>query len=351
MSTTFLEKDKKTQFPTDTDLINHDPIFNLFTALRSTQALQAAHELKLFPLLSEQPRTLEAIAQSLKMQPRAAQALLSLCASHGLILLSNEKYHLSEVSKHYLLPESPYYFGQMIDMAIHNPEVGSYDAFKKALLSNNAQVYSEEDLFETNESDKKRTETFTHAMHSKSMTAASIWPTLVDLSTYHTLLDIGGGSGAHAMTAVKQWPTLQAIVYERPLVCKIAEEYIKKANLENRIKTVEGSMWNSTFPEGDLHFYCDVFHDWPSDKCEFLVEKSYQSLPKNGRIIIHELLFNDQKTGPIPTAVYNMIMLLWTQGQQYSGHEIVTMLEKKGFKEIQIIPTGFGCWSMVTGVK
>lgn len=335
----------------ESECVKKDPVFTIFTAVRSTHALYAAHEMKLFSMLDNRPATLQEVAKALKIQERAALTLLSMCASLGLIKVDNEKYMLTDISEHYLLPESPYYFGAFIDMAMQNPDVLSYDKFKKALLLNTSQVYNEKALFEKNEEDQKGAEAFTRAMHSKSMTAASIWPKVIDLSQYKIMLDIGGGSGAHAIGAVKSWASLKAIVYDRPFVCKIAEEYIKAAHLQNRIKIEAGDMWEQPFSSADLHFCSDILHDWPIDKCEFLVDKSYRSLPEKGRIMIHELLFNNEKSGPIATSVYNMIMLLWTQGQQYSGKEVVSMLGKAGFKDIEILPTGFGSWSIITGVK
>lgn len=335
----------------DSALVKKDPVFSIFTAIRSTHALYAAHEMKLFSILNNRSATLEEIAKALKIQERATFAILSMCTSLDLVKVDKERYVLTDISRHYLLPESPYYFGAFIDMAMQNPDALSYDKFKKALFLNTSQVYNEKSLFEKNEEDQKNAESFTRAMHSKSMTAASIWPKIIDLSQHKIMLDVAGGSGAHAIGAVKSWTALKAIVYDRPFVCKIAEEYIKAVHLQDRMKIEEGDMWKDRFPSADLHFYSDILHDWPVDRCEFLMEKSYKNLPERGRVIIHELLFNNEKSGPIATSVYNMIMLLWTQGQQYSGKEIVSMLGKVGFKGIEILPTGFGSWSIITGVK
>ena len=46
----------------------------------------------------------------------------------------------------------------------------------------------------------------------------------------------------------------------------------------------------------DLHFYSYIFHDWPPDKCTFLARESFDALP-SGRIIVHEVLYDNQKTG------------------------------------------------------
>jgi O-methyltransferase domain len=93
-----------------------------------------------------------------------------------------------------------------------------------------------------------------------------------------------------------------------------------------------------------------IFHDWPADKCRFLAQKSFDALEPGGRIIVHEMLFNNDRSGPFPVAANNIAMLLWTEGGQYSGPEISSILRKAGFKKIEVKPT-FGYWSIVTGVK
>ena len=339
------------------DLINNDesvrkdPIFYIVYATQNTYALLAAYEIKLFTLLYNNPMGLHKIATSLNIEERAVQAILSMCTSLGLLRIENDRYILSNISIHYLLPESPYYVGGWLDVALNNLEMLTYEKFKQSLLSNTAQVYNKQDLFKVNEQNTELSRTFTKAMHSKSMSAASIWPKLVNLSKHKVLLDIGGGSGAHTIVAVKYWPHLQGIIYERPLICEIAREFIDQSKLQNFIKTVEGNIWCDILPVADVHFYSDIFHDWPLSKCEFLAHKSYENLPKGGIIIIHELLFNDDKSGPTSTSLYNYSMLLYTQGQQYSVKEITSILTKVGFKKIKITFTGFGDWSIITGVK
>ena len=73
-------------------------------------------------------------------------------------------------------------------------------------------------------------------------------------------------------------------------------------------------------------------------------------LEPGGRIIIHEKLLNDDKTGPLAIAAFNVSMLLWTEGQQYSGHELSSMLTEAGFRALEVTPT-VGYWSIVTGRK
>ena len=62
------------------------------------------------------------------------------------------------------------------------------------------------------------------------------------------------------------------------------------------------------------------------------------------------MLYHDDKRGPFPVAAFNIIMLLATEGQQYSGTELGAMLGEAEFTDIEVKPT-FGYWSIVTGRK
>jgi acetylserotonin N-methyltransferase len=147
-----------------------------------------------------------------------------------------------------------------------------------------------------------------------------------------------------------RWRHLKAVIFETPTVCPIAQEYIARAGLHERVKTYAGDFWTDPFPVSDAHFYADVYHDWPPNQGRYLARKSYDSLPVGGRIILHEMLFNHEKTGPLTAAGYSTAMLLWTEGQQYTGQELGEILTDAGFTEVEINPS-LGYFSVITGVK
>lgn len=329
-------------------------LFNVVLGLPAIQALHVAHELNLFEIIGpSNALSLQELSDILHIQPRPLQALLSVCASFDLLKLSNIGcFALTEMAKNLLLKESPFYLGKSLDLNLRNADIYSFKSLKKALLENASQVYGGKELFQTNEEQAQLAKYFTHCMHGKSIGMAGLWPNKIDFSRNHCLLDIGGGSGAQSIGAVSRWPNLKAIVYDRPIVTDVAQEYIDHFGLTDRIQTQVGDMWTDPFPASDIHFYCDIFHDWSIEQCKFLAKKSYSSLKANGRIVIHEMLFNDDKTGPSSVASYNIMMLIWTQsGQQLSKKEMVSILANSGFVNIKVIPTGLGDWSLVEGQK
>ena len=325
----------------------HDVIFGLW----GYPAVLVAHDLKVFPLLAEAPRTLPEICEALHITPRPARALLAVCTSLGLVQVRDGRYALTSLAEDYLLDSSPTYFGGMFDMMIANNPVWSFESVKKAVFTDTAQVYGGgREMFQSHVEQAELARAFTRIMHSRSIGPALAWPETVDLSGHRLFLDVGGGSGAHCIGAALRWPHLHAIVFDMPPVCEVAQEYIAQHNLQPRIQTVVGDLWQDPFPTADVHFYSMIYHDWPPEKCQFLTRKSFESLPPGGRLIIHETLYNDEKTGPFPVAASSINMLLWTEGEEYSGHELSTMLAEAGFTDIAVQPT-FSSWSIVTGRK
>ena len=81
-------------------------------------------------------------------------------------------------------------------------------------------------------------------------------------------------------------------------------------------------------------FYSNVFHDWNDEKCKYLTKKSYDALPENGMIFLHEALLNDDGNGPLVTACFSFHMFLRTEGKQFTFSELKDILTNAGFKGI-----------------
>jgi len=326
------------------------PVWDVIFAVYGYPALLLAHRLKVFALLAAGPRTMEDICNSLNIKQRPAEAILTVATALGFLSLQEERYSLTAVAEEYLLEKSPNYFGFFWDLMIDNYQVCSFSTLEKAILTDSPQVYGGGDIFKSHEEQIELLHRFTRGMHSFSIAAAFVWPEVMDFSQHRVMLDVAGGSAAHSIGAASKLQNLKVIFLDFRQVCEVAQEYINQYNLQERIKTQEINIWSDHWPSADLHFFSDVYHHWMPEKCHFLTAKSFNSLESGGRIVIHEMLYNDDKNGPFASAAYSMIMMGWTEGKQYSGLELSTMLKEIGFEDIQI-HKAFGYYSIVTGRK
>jgi hypothetical protein len=327
------------------------PLWDVVFGIYGYPAVLLAHKVKLFPLLEKRPRTLSEICTELGVKRRPAAALVTAAASLGFLQLQDGRYSLTPLAEDYLLESSPTYFGTYWDLITSNYSVCSLDSLEKAMRTDTAQAYgATQEMFKSHEQQTELARFFTRTMHSTSMAPALAWPDVVDLSGRKVMLDIGGGSGAHSIGAALKYPQLRPIILDRAPVCEVAAEFVAQYALGERIGTHVGDMWKDPFPPADVHFYSFIYHDWTPEKCALLTHKSFESLPSGGEILIHEMLYNDEKTGPFPIAAFSMIMLGWTEGEQYSGRELSDMLKEAGFTDIKKIPT-VGYWSILSGRK
>jgi hypothetical protein len=328
------------------------PLWDITSSIYGYSAVLVAHELKLFALLADKPLSLDEICAAKNLARRPAHALLAVAAALGLLRLSDGRYALTPLAEDYLLEESPTSFGGFLDGALQLYSVWSPASLKQAVLTDAPQgpYASTEDPFTASAWHAEQARSFTRIMHSVSMAPALAWPDVVDLAPHRVMLDVGGGSGAHCIGALRRWPHLRAVVLDAPAVCEVAQEFAVQYGLQERLSTAGDEFWTDPFPPADLHFYSMIFHDWPPERGRFLARKGFDALASGGRIIVHEILFNDDHSGPFAVAASNVAMLIAMQGQEYSGRELAAMLREAGFTDIEVKPT-WGYWSIVTGRK
>ena len=313
-----------------------------------SNAILIAYEIGLFKKISAIPLSIEDLAKELHLNPRPVQALVSCSSTLGLVKHTKQGYLLTALGKLYFDEKNPEYYGKVFDLYIQENSLLSFQKIKEAILSDIPQVNEQNNLF--SDQSVGSSKIFVEALHQKAFVPAFHWPKNINLQGNKTFVDIGGGSGIHTIAACLKNPSLKGIICDRSSIIEHSQKYIKDFKLENRIKTLQLNIWKDDFPKGDVFFLGDIFHDWKKDKCIFLAKKCFESIPQKGKIILHEMLFNEEKTGPLLTSAYNIKMMVWTEGQQFSKSEITEILQIAGFKNITIKKSK-GNWSVIIGYK
>ncbi len=316
------------------------PLMELATGFWAFKTLAAAHELDLFSSLSRDGgTTIAELAQREGIEQRPAEMLLTGCASLGLLESTRGRYHNSELAEEYLVRGRPYYFGgfvQMLDQRLY----AGWARLTEAIRTNRPTTWDPEQqssLFDGE--DPLLLAVFWEAMHSISTFTARALGAAVDLGDAARLLDVGGGSGAHDIELCRLYPHLTATVYDLPQVTSIAAEKIQQADLSDRVATVAGDFFaDAHLPERhDTILLSMIMHDWAEERCREILRKSWEALPTDGRLIISELLVNDERTGPASAALMSLNMLIETEGRNYTPSEYSRWLQDIGFQEVRTV--------------
>lgn len=328
--------------------VDDAPMWSAWMAMFHAPTLAVADELHLFEALSAQPLTAAQLADALALEPRAAEALTGLLASLGFLTLEDERFALAAAARAYLLPASPYYWGGLLRRIRDIPV--SCEKLLASLRGGPAAAQARlTAMWEAPTPPPQALVSFTHAMHAHSFSLAM--RTITGFGLAGSMLDVGGGSGAYSIAAALHDPALRCTVLELAAVCPIAASYAAQHGVGDRVHTVAADMLAAPWPTGhDAILLADILHDWDDARCADLAKRAFAALAPGGRVLLHEMLLDEDKVGPATATSYSMLMVYVTQGRQRSGGELRALLAGAGFEAIRILPTANG-YSLVEGIR
>ncbi|MEH6660142.1 MAG: methyltransferase [Parasphingorhabdus sp.] len=314
--------------------------------------ITAADEIGTFAAISGEALTTDDLAQKVSAEPRALGVHLGLLAALGMVERRAGKWRATAMARTWMHPEAEGYYGPLLGsfqdgMPLHRQMVETLQTGEKGADSLSFTAEWERGALPQDLADN-----IASFMNCHSIAAAKAVAKLSAISSTGKLLDIGGGSAIFSIEMARANAALHATVLEIDTMCISAQRYIDDADAGDRVSTIAVDMFRQDWPTGyDAHFFSNIFHDWSDETCKLLAGKSFAALPSGGRIMLHEILMDDDGTGPLIAAAFSMLMLLGTKGRQYSLPEFTDILESVGFVNVQAERTGGGYYSLVTADK
>jgi cyclopropane fatty-acyl-phospholipid synthase-like methyltransferase len=325
-------------------------IWDVWLSAFHAPTLALADELGVFASL-ETPATAAALAATLAIEERATESMLGLLATLGFVMRMDERFHLTEVARTYLLPASPYYWGPFlqrirtipIDCAKLAASLRSGAAARAARVSG--------ELWRSPQPPAAALVSFTRGMHAHSFALAMRVVSTFELARGSRMLDVAGGSGSYSIAAALADPTMRCTLLDLPVVCDVAREYVAQCGVTDRVDPQPGNMFADPWPTGfDQIFMSDIFHDWDDERCRDLAARAFAALPSRGRFLVHEMVLVDSKDGPRNAAAYSMVMVFVAEGRQRSTSELFELLASAGFVDLRATATLEG-YALISGTK
>ena len=321
----------------------------------------AADDAGIFSALAERPAAIDELAQRLDFDLRATGIVLRLLAALGLLLRREGRYQLTDAARIYLVKSSPFYWGHMMRVGVS--EWHRDTALAKLKHKGSAEAAGPEgtpqpsgsgrpaDGWAAGEIQIGQAEQIAAAMQSHSLPAAIAVARNYDFTGITRILDVGGGSGCFMIAIAQAHRNIKATVMELAAMCDVAAKYIAAGRAETQVDTLAVNMFREPWPKGyDAVFFSNIWHDWNVRTCAWLAARAYETLPRGGRIMLHEALLDDDGNGPPPIAAFSVLMLLATQGQQFTFAELEALLHDAGFEGIETRQTA-SYYSITTGHK
>jgi SAM-dependent methyltransferase len=308
--------------------MNPNTIREFAASFQKSRILLSGIELDIFTNINESGTTSNQIANHLHLNERACERLLNALVSLGFLTKKNHLFFNTADSFAFLSKKSSDYSAGLMHLNhLWNTWSNLTQVVKTGKSAHPAEI---------NERGEEWLFAFIDAMHDRAKKQAPQQLANIDLSEVESILDIGGGSGAYSMEFVSKKPEIAAIVFDLPGVVPITKRFINKEGFSDQIKTHPGDYTTDDLPKGfDLVFLSAVIHSNSLEINKELIKKCYNSLNKNGKIVIQDWIMNNDRTQPASGAVFAINMLVGTEaGDCFTDQEATEMLNAAGFKNI-----------------
>lgn len=165
-----------------------------------------------------------------------------------------------------------------------------------------------------------------------------------DFSNSGSIVDVGGGQGSFSIALLKQYPTLQASLFDQPESITRADKLLKEAQLTERCETVAGSFFEGGIPEGKaVYILKHVLHNWDDEHALKILQHCRQAMSPGKKLLIIEGVIAEQASER--TILLDLMMLVsFASGKIRTEFELKNLLHLSGFewKQLMMTPSDIG---------
>lgn len=150
------------------------------------------------------------------------------------------------------------------------------------------------------------------------------------------ILDVAAGHGMFGIAIAAQSPNARLVALDWPNVLAVARENAAKAGLGDRFDTIAGSAFEVDWGRDyDLVLLSNFLHHFDRPTNEALLRRAHGALAPGGRVLIVEMVPNDDRISPPFPATFSFMMLGGTpHGDTYTLHEFEAMARAAGFAHV-----------------
>jgi hypothetical protein len=296
------------------------------------RAIQVALKLGIFEALSGEPLDASGLATAIACEPRATGILANALSALGLLEKRAARFHLSAVSRRFLIRTAPEYLGGMLlfDEAIFPLWSRLEDSIRSGAPARTPDMYQHR---------PEETRRFIRAMDSlvRARGDAEYLAANLDLSRVRAIADIGGGPGTYLIEFMRRNPGLKGAILDLPATLAIAREILaERGGVAACIELIEYDYNCQEMPAGyDAIFLSNIIHSENEAANRALLGRCYRGLDRGGIVMLKDHVMDAGLTEPAAGALFSLYLLLTTTGRDYSLEEISGWLRGAGFTDIE----------------
>jgi hypothetical protein len=204
---------------------------------------------------------------------------------------------------------------------------------------NASQKLFNEDIFSHVEHTPEQQELFIRGMSDGSELFAPVLMSSYSFSTFHHIIDIGGGHGSLLCNVLSKNKNPKATLLDSKHVIERASANIDSYGLKDRIEIVVGDFFQKVPGGGDLYILKNILHDWDDEKCILILKNIQIAMPSGSKLLIIETIIKNDNNYSFGKMI-DILMLLGTHGgKERTMDEFRTIFSKSGLAIKKVVPT------------
>jgi len=315
-------------------------IMDYFWGIASTHVLVTAIELDLFSLINDGNHTVASIVRVTGFSSRGLRMLLDALTGMQLLTKHRSEYSLTPDSEMFLVASSPSYLGSTIKQGGQAGKI--WTSLTQMVRTDKPPVQIPQEHFQ------KFLPQLARALFPISYWAAqAFYATLSEeeQSAFENVLDVAAGSGAWSLPLAQRSRAVRVTAIDFAVVLKVAQEFAERLGVADQYQMLplnirEGSLGIDDY---DLVILGNICHSEGEQNIKSLLEKSYRALRTGGRLLIADVVPNNERTGPLVPLLFALNMLInTTNGDAFTFAQFSNWLRRTGFTRVKAIDAGTG---------
>lgn len=316
-----------------------DEMLQMITAMRVSQMIYVAAELKLADVFAAGPKPVGDVAAGLGVNADALQRLLRALAGCGVFRETEPGVFTLTDQADWLRADKE---GSLRDFAIFWNVPWHWDLWTQLLETVKQGKTGGELAWGKQIFDFLSDEPEAAAIFDRAMTS-------IHADTFHhvvksfpavnpkVIADVGGGHGTLLSALLARYRGAEGILFDLPRVADEARGMFDGTAVGERIKCVGGSFFE-TAPVADTYVLSTVIHDWEDEEATCILANIRQACAEKARVYLVETVMPGGNE-PSPVKFLDIEMLL-IGGRERTADEYGALFEAAGFELTGVIATG-----------
>ncbi|MCX6603763.1 MAG: class I SAM-dependent methyltransferase [Acidobacteria bacterium] len=167
------------------------------------------------------------------------------------------------------------------------------------------------------------------------------------------VLDVAASHGLFGMAFARRNASTKVVAQDFATVLDVTRTKVTAAGLDSQYEFLPGSAFTVDLGQGyDVILVTNLYHHFDMPTCETLMRRFHAALADGGKMLILEMVPNEDRISPPAPASFAMMMLANTpSGDAFTLAEYQQMLTAAGFSGIEKLDVPQSPQQLVVAVK